>query len=182
MIGRDTPPSVGKETQIKPGQVLNPNGRPKGALSWSTVVKELLEDETLIEKIVKNPPAYIKTLNRKDAASIIAISMIAKAVSGDKQAADWLRKTGFGDQLDINVNKLEAAQASVEELAAQDDDVGEWAKSQLAETVKRPEVATGASVQDKGQAGPDSDLPAESDPAQIPGQPEEPPLQPDPQS
>lgn len=101
----------------------NTNGRPLGSKNWSTVVQDLLEDEDLAAKMLEGkdgkgvPPQYLNVLKRKDGAHIIVTAMMARAISGDHRAADWLRKTGFGDKIDIDVKgKIEGL--SSEQLAA----------------------------------------------------------------
>lgn len=97
-------------------------GRPLGAKNWATIVQELLEDENLAQKMLegmkgKGAPAYLNALKRKDGASIITTAMIVRAMNGDHRAADWLRKTGFGDKIDVDVKgKIEGL--SDEQLAA----------------------------------------------------------------
>lgn len=78
---------------------INRGGRPKGVKNWSTVVQQLLADENLIDKVVKTKPSYWEDLPSKNGANLIVVTMMVKAVQGDKQAAEWLRKTGFGDKL-----------------------------------------------------------------------------------
>lgn len=84
---------------FKPGQSGNPKGRPKGVKNWATVIQNLLADETLIDEVVKTKPSYWEHLPTKNAANAIVVAMIIEALKGEKQAADWLRKAGFGDKL-----------------------------------------------------------------------------------
>lgn len=85
--------------KFEPGDKrINRAGRPKGVKSWGTIVQSMLSDEELINKIVKNKPSYWDSLEQKNAASAIVATMIVKAISGQKDAAEWLRKTGFGDK------------------------------------------------------------------------------------
>ena len=90
----------------KKGEVRNPKGKPKGTKHWSTIVKQILEDEELFEKIIegKKNPKWINSLPKKNGANAIVVAMVTKALQGDKNAADWLRKTGFGDKIDITSN------------------------------------------------------------------------------
>lgn len=88
-----------KPTLWKPGQSGNPKGRPKGVKNWSTVVQQLLADEKLMDKISKNKPSYWNDLPTKNAANAIVVAMIIQALKGEKNAAEWLRKAGFGDKL-----------------------------------------------------------------------------------
>jgi len=89
---RNIDPEVGKATQFKPG---NPGGgRPKGTKNWSTVIRELVEDEDYEIKFQNGEV-------RKYPAKIIADVMARKASSGDVAAATWLIKSGYGDKVDI---------------------------------------------------------------------------------
>jgi len=81
------------------GKSGNPKGRPKGIKNWSTVIQQLLADETLIDKVVKTKPSYWNDLPNPNAANAIVVAMMINAMSGDHKAADWLRKSGFGDKL-----------------------------------------------------------------------------------
>jgi hypothetical protein len=77
----------------------NPKGRPKGVKNLATVVQQILADEKLLDKIVKNKPSYWEELPSKNAANAIVVAMVVQAMQGDKSAAEWLRKAGFGDKL-----------------------------------------------------------------------------------
>lgn len=77
----------------------NPKGRPKGVKNWSTIVQNVLADENLMDKISKNKPSYWDSLPAKNAAYAIVVAMVIEALKGEKQAAEWLRKAGFGDKL-----------------------------------------------------------------------------------
>lgn len=93
---------MANEQNLRPfpkGVSGNPKGRPKGVKNWSTVVQQLLADENLIDKVVTTKPAYWEQLPTKNAANAIVVSMIIKAMQGNKEAAEWLRKSGFGDKL-----------------------------------------------------------------------------------
>lgn len=88
---------------FKKGQSGNPKGRKPGVKNWSKIVQDLLADEELLEKIIPqgNRPAFLESLPTKNAASAIVAVMVVNAIKGDKQSAEWLRKTGFGDKLDL---------------------------------------------------------------------------------
>lgn len=88
----------------QPGQSGNPAGMKKGTRSWSTIVQSLLEDEDLADKVISKKPAWWDALPQKNFGNAIVVAMQVKAASGDSKAATWLRKTGFGDKLDITSN------------------------------------------------------------------------------
>lgn len=75
---------------FKKGQSGNPNGRPKGSLNRSTIVKRwlsALEDST-------NPITREKeSMSQED---IITLALIKKARKGDTQAYKALMDSGYG--------------------------------------------------------------------------------------
>ena len=82
-------------------------GRPKGSRNWSTVVKELLEDEELFQQLLdsmERKPAWLKNTNVKTLMTAITVSQSLKALGGSHFSAEWVRKTGFGDKIDITSN------------------------------------------------------------------------------
>lgn len=92
-----------KQYEFKKGQSGNPGGRPKGVQSWSTIVREMLEDEDLFDVIVPiaEQPEWWKSIKHKHPGKMIVAAMMSRAAMGDQKAATWLRKTGFGDMLDL---------------------------------------------------------------------------------
>lgn len=85
----------------KPGESGNPKGKPKGTLNLSTVVKDLMADPKLMDKIIKKKPDWWPKVKNKRAADITTIAMIASATGGDHRAYNALRKAGWGDKLDL---------------------------------------------------------------------------------
>lgn len=65
----------------------------------SKIVREVLDDETIVDAVVANQPEFWSRLPSKTGGYIIATTMMVKAMSGDAKAADWIRKTGFGDKV-----------------------------------------------------------------------------------
>lgn len=63
------------------------------------IVREILDDEELVDKVISNQPEYWNRLPTKNGSYIIATVMMVKAMSGDIKAAEWIRKTGFGDKV-----------------------------------------------------------------------------------
>ena len=85
--GRNLPP---KETQFIKGKTGNPNGRPKGSRSRSTIVREWLEANY---KKVNLITGQTETLQIQDH---LVISLIGKALKGDVQAFRELFDSGHG--------------------------------------------------------------------------------------
>ena len=89
-----------EDTQFKPGQSGNPNGRPKGTLSLVSLIKQKLEEEdpedgkTFASKIIEK---YIKeALSKNDGTAIRDLidridgkAMQRMSVANDKDA-EWL--------------------------------------------------------------------------------------------
>lgn len=85
--------------KFKPGQSGNPNGRPKGAKSLATIIRELERDDFDWKHVpIKNKDAVAAMGSPFKAIVMVAVG---QAVSGDKAAREWLRKAGYGDKLDV---------------------------------------------------------------------------------
>lgn len=63
------------------------------------IVREILDDDSLVDKVIQNQPEYWNRLPSKNGGYIISTVMMVKAMSGDIKAAEWIRKTGFGDKV-----------------------------------------------------------------------------------
>lgn len=70
--------------------------RPK---NLDRIIREILDDDTLVDKVIQNQPEYWNRLPAKNGGYIIATVMMVKAMGGDIKAAEWIRKTGFGDKV-----------------------------------------------------------------------------------
>jgi len=83
--------------------------------NWSTIVQNILDDEEVFSLIFKGKkiPSWVSGLNKKNGANAIVVAMIIKAIQGDKHAAEWLRKTGFGDKV---VHEFENSLFNTEKL------------------------------------------------------------------
>lgn len=97
----NNPKAIDNLIPAKKGEIRNPKGRPKGIKNWSVIVQELLGDEALVDKVVSKKPTYWEYLPTKNGANAIVIAMMIKAMSGDKNAAEWLAKTGYKQEIDI---------------------------------------------------------------------------------
>ena len=74
-------------TPVKKGQVLNPNGRPKGALSKKTILNFLLFHADIDEMgIVKNKPDWWDKIKPKTIYEVMTLAQATKAMSGDTNA------------------------------------------------------------------------------------------------
>lgn len=73
-------------TPVKPGQVLNPNGRPKGSRNRSTIVRHWLEAKGKLEGL--------------DVADELVLALIEKASQGDVNAFKELFDSGYGKLTD----------------------------------------------------------------------------------
>jgi len=76
--------------------VAPPRKKPK---NLDKIIREILNDDTLVDSIVESQPDYWKRLPAKNGGYIIATVMMVKAMGGDIKAAEWIRKTGFGDKV-----------------------------------------------------------------------------------
>lgn len=73
-----------------------PKKKPK---NLDKIIREILDDDTLVDKVIQNQPEYWNRLPSKNGGYIIATVMMVKAMGGDIKAAEWVRKTGFGDKV-----------------------------------------------------------------------------------
>lgn len=82
----------------KDGDVVQ---RKPSVKNLSRIVQEVLADPEWIDKVIRNQPDWWQGLPVKNAAYIMTTSMITMAMSGNLKAADWVRKTGFGEKVMI---------------------------------------------------------------------------------
>lgn len=80
----------------EPEVYLRPPKRPR---NLDKIIREILNDDDLVDKVITNQPEYWGRLPAKNGAYIIATVMMVKAMGGDIKAADWIRKTGYGDKV-----------------------------------------------------------------------------------
>lgn len=102
MIGKDTPPEVGKATQFKPGESGNPAGKPKGTKHINTWVQELLHDDEF-QAWISDARTGVKEYKGAPIKAIIKAQII-KAVNGDTKAYDSLVKSGWVQKQEIDQN------------------------------------------------------------------------------
>jgi hypothetical protein len=99
------PKEVGKDTQFKPGESGNPEGRPKGARSLSTIIRDMLENPDQLEwdKLPEAPSKVVETFKDSGIAPFEALVYVAfaEALHGNTKAMKWLSKSAYGDKLEI---------------------------------------------------------------------------------
>lgn len=89
-LGKEIPP----ELELKP--------RKKPVRNLDKIVREVLSDEEIVDKIVQRQPEAWQNLPAKTGGYIIATTMMVKAMGGDIKAAEWIRKTGYGDKVSLD--------------------------------------------------------------------------------
>ncbi len=96
--------AIQKANLLSPSEAGKLGGRPKGSRNWSTVVQDLLDDEELFNTLVENmerKPAWLKPTGTKTLMQAVTVAQAIKAMGGSHFSAEWLRKTGWGDKVDI---------------------------------------------------------------------------------
>lgn len=72
---------------------------PRKPRNLDKIVREILNDDAIVDQVIANQPEYWGRLPAKNGGYIIATVMMVKAMGGDIKAADWIRKTGYGDKV-----------------------------------------------------------------------------------
>ena len=88
-----------KKTQQSEGTYIPTVKEPKRPRNLDKIVRSILDDDSLVDKVISNQPEYWGKLPVKNGGYIIATVMMVKAMGGDIKAAEWIRKTGFGDKV-----------------------------------------------------------------------------------
>lgn len=84
----------------KPGQSGNPDGRPKGSRNLKTIIKSLLNDTSVYDRL--SDWEYTDKSNTPIEA--IVLTLVTKAVDGDTKSAELLFKYGYDkDERDDSV-------------------------------------------------------------------------------
>jgi hypothetical protein len=73
-------------------------GRPVGSITFSVLIKSLLQDKKLADKVITKKPEWWNALPNKRFAEAIVVAMMVQAAKGDVRAAEWLAHRGFGDE------------------------------------------------------------------------------------
>ena len=93
-------PSIGKDTQFKPGQSGNPAGMPKGYKRLSTWIQELANDEEFETGIFDSKVGY-RDYKGAPIKAIVSVTL-QKAVNGDEKAREWIGRY-YGDSQKFDV-------------------------------------------------------------------------------
>ena len=83
------------------GEYVPEEKKPRRPRNLDKIVRQILDDDSLVDKVIKNQPEYWADLPTKNGNYIIATVMMVKAMGGDIKAAEWIRKTGFGDKVQL---------------------------------------------------------------------------------
>ena len=73
-------------------------GKPKGAIHLSTRIKNMRNDDEFTTELVQKDGKKIEF--KGNPAEAIIRTAVLKAMSGDKQWADWLAQNGYGKSED----------------------------------------------------------------------------------
>lgn len=105
------------------------------------IVREILDDDELVDKVIANQPEYWNRLPNKSGGYIIATVMMVKAMGGDIKAAEWIRKTGFGDKvlLESDNGFFSREQFTIQVVPAKQLDDGIDSKEVLESEIKQIE-------------------------------------------
>lgn len=87
------------------GEYVEPIKRSKRPRNLDKIVREILNDEDIVDLVVSNQPEWWEKLKTKgipkNPGYIITTVQTVKAMGGDAKAADWIRKTGWGDKVQL---------------------------------------------------------------------------------
>jgi hypothetical protein len=139
---------------FKPGQSGNPAGRTVGSKNMATLAREMLENEgDTIDLLVRTKTGF-KTLKQKYPAKALLQVLMAKALDGDIAAYRELRRTAYGDKVDMTVSNAESALSDWHnDLKEQDEQLArDLATTTVNKPTRRPKkqtVAPDPSIQDK---------------------------------
>lgn len=85
-------------TQFQDGNPGGP-GRPKGSLSLSTHIRNMMEDEDF-EVYLQHPTKGFEEFKGAPVKAIVKVALM-KAAAGDDKAREWLAKYGYGQKFEI---------------------------------------------------------------------------------
>lgn len=114
-----------KREAIAAGEIF-PEPVRKRPKNLDRIIREILDDDGLVDKVIQNQPEYWNKLPAKNGGYIIATVMMVKAMGGDIKAAEWIRKTGFGDKVLLETDNgfFQRDQFTIQVVPAQQLDDG----------------------------------------------------------
>jgi hypothetical protein len=104
------------ENYFKPGVSGNPLGKPKGTKNLATLIREL-EEANFDYSGIPLLPRDLERVKGISPFQAIRNTMTAKAIAGDKHAADWLSKNVYGSNVHVHVGQENQVEATKEEVA-----------------------------------------------------------------
>lgn len=134
-------------TEAPVSEYIRPPKRPR---NLDKIIREILNDDDLVDKVIANQPEYWQRLPAKNGAYIMATVMMVKAMGGDIKAAEWIRKSGYGDKvvLDDNGGFFGKSDFTIQVLPSKHTDVIDApikANDVLESEIKQIEDTTGSS-------------------------------------
>ena len=78
--------------------------KPKRPRNLDRIVREIMNDDELVDIVVANQPEWWSKIPHKNVGYIMSTVMAVKAMGGDIKAAEWIRKTGFGDKVQLETD------------------------------------------------------------------------------
>lgn len=101
-------------TPFPPGVSGNPAGMKKGTKSLASIIRELEQDDFNWDKVpYKNKEIRETFKNIGNPFRVIVFVALMKASQGDIHAMEWLRKSGYGDKLDVTTNGKDIQQPPI---------------------------------------------------------------------
>lgn len=108
-----------------PGVSGNPNGRPEGRRSLSTIIKDILENEIDWDLVpIKNAKDMAEKYKGKKAWEALVYAAYSQAIAGNVKAATWLSKSGYGSKIDIESGGKPIKAVSIFDLKEANDNDG----------------------------------------------------------
>lgn len=90
---------------IKPGEVRNPKGKPKGTLHLATRIRKIFEENIDWDKIaIRDTEALKQRYGKATVAQALVWVQVSKALTGDTQAFRALAEAGWGKMLNVDAS------------------------------------------------------------------------------
>ena len=96
----------------------NLNGRPKNRRSLATIVRDLEDEDFDWSNLPIKGKGKEAIIAMGSPWKAIVVVALGQAAAGSQQARDWLRKSGYGDKLDLTTGGEPLQPATVVDLGA----------------------------------------------------------------